>query len=644
MMHHVGKRKRTWQALLAALAAIAVLAACGDPDMSGGPVDAVESVTLTDGATIGMEINETRTLGVDVSVTGDASTDVTWTTSDEAVVAVDGGVVTAVTEGTANVTATSVGDTSISDTIRITVVAEPAVVINDGDFEIEVGQSSNALSVLVVGSGLGDDVTFTSEDETVASVDDSGVVLGVSEGSTTITATSVDAPELSDSVTVTVIAASDGGGNGSVSPEPRAEDPADVFDPGEPLDIAEADYTVTVNEDYDPYDLLDWEAEAPIPGTLREILAKAESGSVIAFDPSVEEVVLSGVDVHVAAGNLDAHLVFRNDVTLIAPADGVTIRVESSHEAGDPGDPFTYRSRVAYIPEGVNVTMQNLTLTGGSFIFDGAGIRNDGTLTLRNVTVTDNRAWYRGGGIYNSGALTIIDSIISDNVAAVEDDEVDFTYSIRGGSGTAALSDGGYGGGVANVTGGTVTSFDTMISGNQAKISGAGIYDVGGNFDLLSSTVQNNVANEGVADTDGVSDNTTTFSNFGGGVYTAGSLAASDTNFVGNETTESGGALYVNVAGATALWGSVLFDANESDFGGGIFHQHDGSARNLTPTDPESAAGITFTNNVATNPDNAAYFEQDMSSSTLRLGLSSEQQGPGTYIELHGNDGHAGDR
>jgi hypothetical protein len=79
-----------------------------------------EAITLAVGATIELE--------VEVTTTGGASKDVTWSSSDEAVVTVDdNGKVTAIGEGTATVTATSDADSRKKDSCTVTVVKKAII-------------------------------------------------------------------------------------------------------------------------------------------------------------------------------------------------------------------------------------------------------------------------------------------------------------------------------------------------------------------------------------------------------------------------------------------------------------------------------------------------------------------------------------
>jgi hypothetical protein len=82
-------------------------------------------------------------------------------------------------------------------------------------------------------------------------------------------------------------------------------------------------------------------------------------------------------------------------------------------------------SRVFRIDAGAEVAIDGLTVTHGSALLRGGGIRNDGTLTLSDAVVSDNvvrglpgatpTTAALGGGIYNSGSLTVLRTTFARN-------------------------------------------------------------------------------------------------------------------------------------------------------------------------------------------------------------------------------------
>lgn len=80
-----------------------------------------------------------------------------------------------------------------------------SVTIDGGDADVAVGGTIQLSVTVDVSGGASTDVTWISDDETVATVSDTGLVEGVAEGTATITATSQADTTKSDSVEVQVV-------------------------------------------------------------------------------------------------------------------------------------------------------------------------------------------------------------------------------------------------------------------------------------------------------------------------------------------------------------------------------------------------------------------------------------------------------
>ena len=80
---------------------------------------------------------------------------------------------------------------------------------------------------------------------------------------------------------------------------------------------------------------------------------------------------------------VDSHLVIDKDLVISGPA-GTQVRLvgASNQPEDDTSQPLTWHSRMVYVAPGVTAELENLELTGGNFIYFGAGINNDGTLTI----------------------------------------------------------------------------------------------------------------------------------------------------------------------------------------------------------------------------------------------------------------------
>ncbi|MEX2501656.1 MAG: Ig-like domain-containing protein [Trueperaceae bacterium] len=179
----------------------------------GGGGGNVSSVTIDDPNPTGPdEVQLGGTLDLTVTVVADpgTSTDVTWSSADDAVATIDGdGLVTGVVDGTVTITATSVIDTSVSDTIDITVIDGTVTGVSIDNRppgnELLVGVTRD-LDATVAGTGtFGQDVLWTSSAPAVATIDVDGMVTGVGVGTTVITAVAASDTNVDDSFTLSVI-------------------------------------------------------------------------------------------------------------------------------------------------------------------------------------------------------------------------------------------------------------------------------------------------------------------------------------------------------------------------------------------------------------------------------------------------------
>jgi len=131
-------------------------------------------------------------------------------------------------------------------------------------------------------------------------------------------------------------------------------------------------------------------------------------------------------------------------------------------------------SPIFTILPGTTVILQDLHIEGASGEFDGAGIRNEGTLILNRVAVHDNGA-LNGGGIYNEGYLTLREgSSVYSNLAVVN------------------------GGGIYN-TGVLTLNEGSSVHSNLAQEAGGGIYNEN-ILTLCGGTVSGNEAPRGTVD------------------------------------------------------------------------------------------------------------------------------------------------
>jgi len=622
------------------IAATIWLAACGGETVT----PSVVKVEI-DQADQTVSVGQTVQLSAKVTVLGGASQAVTWASSLEGVASVSAtGLVTGQATGTAIITATSVGSPKRTSSIEVTVVDEPAITtftaapasiasggsatlswVVAGDYDdiaVLAGTTVEADGLAATGSRvvtptatteytlrvthpLGDPITATAS-VTVTSPPASptitafaGSVTTGSRAQLTWTVAAADTVELyavntSDPADAVLIDSYAGASTGATVPLQASTHQAfrlvaKGVGPDATADQAALPNVVLNGLDSDPYNLRGWVGEPLVPGSLRAVMEAAASGSVIGFAADVDEIDAFGVDIiDIGGAALDSHLIARHDVTISGRiADPVTIRGRSAWQAGDPGDPFTYGSRVFYVPAGVTVTLENLVITGGSFIYTGAGIHNAGTLTVRNSTITGNRAFGTGGGIRNleGATLTVENSIITGNRAETLDPEIDFPWDIRGSGGDPAQFPGinGWGGGLANY--GTATVTDTVIDGNFARQGGGGIYNIG-TLTMQSTDVTGNTADH----VTGYTASAPSDYSEGGGLANYATITFTGGEVSGNTTADQGGGLYhgnnaISTLTNVSIINNVAGVVGTTGYGGGIMqHYYTGEIGNLAMT------------------------------------------------------------
>jgi hypothetical protein len=172
----------------------------------------VSSITLSSAENaISLASNGQLQLTALVSPSNADVTDVIWSSSNDLVATVSSaGLVSGVTSGNVTITATSAEPESlVSSSIELT-LTDPIVLAS-----LEVTTTRSTIGI----SGLGattqltvnptplawvGDYSFSSSNENVATVGSTGLVTGLIVGTTTITATSIENPTISNTISITV--------------------------------------------------------------------------------------------------------------------------------------------------------------------------------------------------------------------------------------------------------------------------------------------------------------------------------------------------------------------------------------------------------------------------------------------------------
>ena len=158
---------------------------------------AVEGITL-DKTTATVEEGATVTLTATVTPENATDKTVMWSTSDEAIATVSGGVVTGVKAGEVTITAKA-GDKSATCTVTVTAAAtEPEVVpvtgvtLSQTAVTLDIDQSINLTATVAPENATNKAVMWASDKTDIATVDANGKVTAVAAGTANITVTTAD--------------------------------------------------------------------------------------------------------------------------------------------------------------------------------------------------------------------------------------------------------------------------------------------------------------------------------------------------------------------------------------------------------------------------------------------------------------------
>lgn len=144
-----------------------------------------------------MSVGDKKILNTVFTPTNATNKAVAWTSSDPSIATVNAttGEITGVSAGTATITATTQQGSFVSTSV-ITVnpaTAVSKVTINKSTLRLKKGSNEKLIATVSPQNATNQKVTWSSSDYTVASVDPAtGVVLGIKQGTATITATTDD--------------------------------------------------------------------------------------------------------------------------------------------------------------------------------------------------------------------------------------------------------------------------------------------------------------------------------------------------------------------------------------------------------------------------------------------------------------------
>jgi len=217
-----------------------------------------------------------------------------------------------------------------------------------------------------------------------------------------------------------------------------------------------------------------------------------------------------------------------------------------------------------------DLTLSESTISGNMADNRGGGILNSesGALTVLTSTVSANSSLTGGGGIHSSGSLTLANSVVSDNYGERGGGIVNRDGLLRLVNSVVSGNGGIDGGGVRNSGNGSMTLFDSAITGNGSEFRGGGILNSdSGSVDINNSTVSGNSLTAG-------------FDMYGGGIFNGSGSVTVNNGTVSENTAGKGGGIY-NESGSLTLQNTVLAGNTALDSGADCHGTVDSAGNNL---------------------------------------------------------------
>ncbi len=146
-----------------------------------------------------VEIEKGKTIQLTAKIMPDDATDqgVIWSSNKSQIAKVDNeGLVTGLSVGTAEITATAAGDTDLKKTCTVTVkesnIAVTGISLDKSSITITRGKTKQLTALVLPSDAANKNIAWSSSDTGIATVDNNGLVTAKATGTVTITATTED--------------------------------------------------------------------------------------------------------------------------------------------------------------------------------------------------------------------------------------------------------------------------------------------------------------------------------------------------------------------------------------------------------------------------------------------------------------------
>ena len=153
-------------------------------------------------------VREAESTTITATVTPSDATNkvVSWSSSNDSVATVSGGKITGVSTGTATITAKTYNGKSATCTVTVQtnpdIVKPSGITVSPTSLTITAGETGDLTATVLPSNATNKTVTWTSSDTSVATVNSSGVVTAVAQGTATITASTFNGKTATAEITV----------------------------------------------------------------------------------------------------------------------------------------------------------------------------------------------------------------------------------------------------------------------------------------------------------------------------------------------------------------------------------------------------------------------------------------------------------
>ena len=169
----------------------------------------VGNIQINEG-NLNLQVGDTKKLSITISPETATNKEITWTSSNTKVAAIDAdGNIKAISEGTTTITAISSSNKNMKNSITVTVkkvvtnVPVKSLDLNKVSLSLSLGKTEKLIAA-VNSDATNKELTWTSSNPKIATVDANGNVKAIGGGTTTVTVSSTSNPSIKKTCTVTV--------------------------------------------------------------------------------------------------------------------------------------------------------------------------------------------------------------------------------------------------------------------------------------------------------------------------------------------------------------------------------------------------------------------------------------------------------